>query len=192
MRAVVVAGALGLASHCGTVAGSTDPTPAALGEGPTAPVESGVLSRWPEATSHLRIDPAADAGAARVELDVARPPGTSLSAFWSIASTEGAGSGFFYADGSDASASRVAVAPVTRVQDVRDAASLDYSHDSVGPVSVGGIVVVRHLASRRYLAIVLSAIEPVDPRTAGAGPYAYASIRWYLTSEGSASFAGAP
>jgi hypothetical protein len=165
--------------------------------GPPLPVASGTLSHWPEATAHLRVD-ADGAGAAHVTLTQARPPG--MGAYWSVASTEGGGSGFFYAErpAMDAgaepdAASLVAQAvSVQRVQEIDDASQFDYSHDVIGPVPASGIVLVQNLASRRYLAIVIDAIDPADPRTAGAGPYAYADIHWYLTSEGSASFAAAP
>jgi hypothetical protein len=150
-------------------------------EPPGAPVQSGTFSGWPEATAHLRVslDPTA------LDLVPATPPG--MSAFWSIASTKGAGSGFFYSVGD----SRVAYASAQRVQDIRDASALDYGADSIGPVAPGGIIVVRHAPSRRYFAFVVDAIDPVDPRNAGAGPYAYADIHWFLTSEGSADFTAA-
>jgi hypothetical protein len=165
------------------------------GSSVAAPVQTGKVLHWPEATSHLHVEADPDAGSARVDLDPTPAPG--LSAFWSIASTEGSGSAYFYAehppDAGAADTSRIVYAAgATRVEEIRDASSFDYSHDSVGPVPVGGIVVVQHLESRRYLAIVIDAIAPVDPRTAGAGPYAYADIRWYLTSEGSANLAAAP
>jgi hypothetical protein len=150
------------------------------GQGP--PVESGSLARWPEATAHLSVD----VDAARVALEPKTPAG--MSAFWSIASTKDGGSGYFYAVG----ASRVAWASsASRVQDIRDASALDFGADTVGPVPPGGIVVVQYLPSRRYFAIVIDTIERTDPLTAGGGPFAYANVRWYLTSDGSASFAAA-
>jgi hypothetical protein len=36
------------------------------------------------------------------------------------------------------------------------------------------------------------AIHPTDPRTAGAGPYAYADVTWYLTGLDQVDFATAP
>jgi hypothetical protein len=130
-------------------------------------------------------------------VDLDPTPASGLNAFWSIASTEGTGSAYFYAEhppdaGATDTSRIVYAASATRVQDIRDASTFDYSHDSVGPVPPRGIVLVQNLASRRYLAIVIDAIAPADPHDAGAGPYAYADIRWYLTSEGSANLAAAP
>ncbi len=144
----------------------------------------GTLRRWPEATKHLRVD--FSDSAVSVALGDARPSG--LDAFWSIASTKPR-AGFFYADSIRGTAeTRVAYAAAARrVEDI-DASTLAFTSESVGPVPVGGIVVVEHARTRRYLAIVLDAIEPTDPRTAGAGPYAYADVTWYLTSEGSSRF----
>jgi hypothetical protein len=152
------------------------------------PPQKGTLRRWPEATSYLRVN--LDTQPATVELGPARPSG--MDAFWSIASTKGAGSGFFYSDrvrGTDET--RVAAAGVPRVQDIHDASIFDYSPASVGPVPVGGIVLVHHLPTNRYLALVLDAIEPVDPKTAGAGPYAYADVTWYLAEDGAVDFSAA-
>jgi hypothetical protein len=67
----------------------------------------------------------------------------------------------------------------------------DYSPVSVGPVPVGAIVLVHHLPTGRYLALVLDAIEPVDPRSAGAGPYGYADVTWYLGEDGAVDFSAA-
>jgi hypothetical protein len=182
---------------CACHSGHDEPT-AGSGANPAAPVETGTIARWPEATSHLDVVMDSASGSARVNVDPTAAPGAALTAFWSIASTSSnGGSAFFYAvhppDGVDSGASRIVYAAgATSVQGIHDASSFDYSHDSVGPVPVGGIVLVQNLASRRYLAIVIDAIEPADPRTAGAGPYAFADIRWYLTSEDSPSFAAAP
>jgi len=78
------------------------------------------------------------------------------------------------------------------VQDISDASILDYTHGLRRPVPVGGIVVVQHRPSRRYLALVIDAIHPVDPRSAGGRPFAYADVSWFLTSDGSANFSAAP
>jgi hypothetical protein len=157
-------------------------------------VQTGQLRRWPEAQSHLSVSVDADTELASAALGPARP--SSINAFWSIASTKGAGSGFFYAepprDGVLGATSQVALARSARVQDIRDASALDYSEASIGPVPPGGIVVVHNPATRRYLALVVDTIEPVDPRTAGAGPYAYADVTWYLAEAGSADFSSAP
>jgi hypothetical protein len=154
------------------------------------PVETGTLDRWPEATEHLTLDFATEPAVA--SLGQARPSG--LDAFWSIASTSGAGSGFFYADFfRTPSETRVAQAKaVARVADIRDASAFDYSQRSVGPVAPGDVVLVHHLPSDRYLAIVIDAIHPADARTAGAGPYAFADVRWYLSAAGSPDFSAAP
>ena len=151
-------------------------------------VATGKVLRWPEATGHLRFDVAA--GAVTAEVGEARPAG--LDAFWSVATTD-PGSGFFYADSiRGTSETRVAYArDVAAVQELRDASVLDFTRESVGPVPVGGIVVVEHEPTRRYLAIVVDAIEPTDPQTAGAGPYALADVTWYLTPVGHADFSRA-
>jgi hypothetical protein len=153
------------------------------------PVQKGDVQRWPEATMHLRlaVDPAS--GAATVDLVNGFPPG--LGAFWSIASTKGAGSGFFYSEPAPNGESLVALASVARVQDIKDARALDYSQPSIGPIGPGGVVVMHHPATDRYLAIVLDAIEPVDPRTTTTAPWAYADVTWYLAAPGSADFSGA-
>lgn len=153
------------------------------------PPQKGALRRWPEATSYLRVN--LDAIPVTVELGPARLSG--MDAFWSIASTKAAGSAFFYSDvvrGGDET--RVAnAAGIARVQDIRDASTFDYSARSVGPVPVSGIVLLQHLPSDRYLALVLDAIESVDARSAGAGPYAYADVTWYLTEAGAVDFSSA-
>lgn len=150
-------------------------------------VAHGTIHQWPEATEYLDVD--LSTTDVTVEIGPARPSG--LDALWSIATTN-PGSGFFYSDAvRGGSETRVAHAyTFSRVTDIHDATKLSFTRDSVGPVPLGGIVVVEHAASHRYLAIVLDAITPVDPRTAGAGPYAYADVTWYLTDEGSADFGG--
>lgn len=155
-----------------------------------SPVQSGHVDGWPEATKHLRVIEDAAGGDASVDLIEGRPPG--LGAFWSIASTKGTGTGWFYGDTTTDGVTRIARANVARVQDVTDASALDWSSESVvGPIPAGGIVVVHHPASGRYLALVLDAIDPVDPRTTSASPWAYANVTWYLAASGSASFAAA-
>jgi hypothetical protein len=153
-----------------------------------ASVSSGILHGWPEATAHLRVDVEGD----RVSVDLGSARPTGLDAFWSIASTRPA-SAFFYADavrGTDET--RVAYADkIADVSQLRDAATLDFTRSSVGPVPIGGVVVLEHQRLGRYLAIVVDAIAPTDPRTAGAGPYAHADVRWYLTAEGSSDFGAA-
>lgn len=173
---------------CGGDDGSVSPRSA--GTASARPVQSGQVERWPEATSHLAVTFDGD----RASATVAPAPGNGLAAFWSIASTSGTGSGFFYSDAiRGLRDTRVAHATgVRRVKDIHDASSLDYSRPSVGPVDAHGIVVLHHLPSDRYLAITLDAIVPLDPRTAGAGPYAYADVTWYLTEAGSADFSAAP
>lgn len=154
------------------------------------PVLTGRVERWPEATAHLLVS----IDGARASADVVASPGLGLVAFWSIASTSGAGSGFFYSDAHlGRSETRVAYAAgVARVQDIRDASRFDGSQPSVGPVAPPGIVLVHHLPSDRWLALVVDAIVALDPRDAGAGPYAYADVTWYLTEPGSADFSAAP
>ena len=153
------------------------------------PPLKGTLRRWPEATSYLLVN--LDTQPASVELGPARAAG--MAAFWSIASTKDAGSAFFYSDlvrGTDET--RVALAATAhRVQDIHDASTLDYAAGSVGPVAVRGIVLVHDRPSDRYLALVLDAIEAVDPRGAGSGPYAFADVTWYLTEQGAADFSNA-
>src|SRR5256885_1949557 len=130
------------------------PADANVDDGQGPPVESGELARWPEATAHLSVD----FDAARVALEPKTPPG--MSAFWSVASTAGAGSGFFYAVGE----SRVAWAPsASRVQDIRDGSALDFGADTVGPVPPGGIIAVQYLPRRRYFASVVDSIARNDP-----------------------------
>lgn len=154
------------------------------------PVQSGRVERWPEATAHLVVTIDGD----RASVAVGAEPASDLAAFWSIASTGGAGSGYFYSDAVQGrSDTQVAFASgVARVQDIRDASGLDWSRPSVGPVERGGVVLLHHLPSDRTLALVLDAITPLDPRTAGAGPYAVADVRWYLTEPGTSDFALAP
>jgi hypothetical protein len=163
-------------------------TPVAPTAGP--PVQSGKLRRWPEAGAHLTVD----LGAKPASVDLGTPRGSGLDAFWSIASTRGAGSGFFYSDKiSGGSETRIAEATsVRRVADIRDASAFDYSRASVGPVAPGAIVLLHHVPSGKYLAIVVDAIEAVDPRTVSVGPYAYADVTWYLTADQSADFSSAP
>ena len=146
------------------------------------PPQKGSLQAWPEATEYLLVN--LDAQPATIELGPPRPAG--LDAFWSVASTKGGGSAFFYSSrihGSDET--RVAHADVARVQDIRDASLFDYVAESVGPVAAGGIVLVHHLPSGRYLALVVDAIATADAKAAGKGPYAFADVTWYLSAEGS-------
>ena len=152
------------------------------------PIAVGHVRGWPEATRHLRVELGEHA---TVEIGEPRP--TGLDVFWSIASTN-PGAGFFYSDAiRGTSETRVAHAvSARRVSDIRDASALDFTRDSVGPVPVGGIVVIAHEPSGRHLAIVVDAVEPTDPRTAGAGPYAHADVTWYLTPPGVTDFGGAP
>jgi hypothetical protein len=181
-RAALAIAAL-LVSSCGT-ATSTNETPKTNGP----PVQSGKLDRWPEATKHLSV--AVDAsGTATVGLVDGRPEG--LGAFWSLATTKGAGSGFFYSAPLSGD-SEVARASVSRVQEIVDATQLDWSHESIGPIPEGDIVVMRHPATGRYMALVIDAIDAVDPRTTSASPWAYANVTWYLAAEGSADFSAAP
>jgi hypothetical protein len=177
------------ASACAAPAAADGAPPAANAAATSAAtLASGKVRRWPEATAHLLVR--FDESGPRVELGRSEPSG--LDAFWSIASTADGGSGYFYADVFRARGeTRVAHATARRVSEIRDAAALDWTTESVGPVPASGIVVMQHTPSRRYLALVLDAIEPTDPRTAGAGPYAYADVTWYLTREGSADFSGA-
>jgi hypothetical protein len=183
---VVVAGSL----SCGDAGGGGASEGPAARTASTIPVRSGRFERWPEATSRLVVS--VDGDRTSVALGDARSKG--VAAFWSIASTRGEGSGFFYSDAIRGGAeTRVAhAAAVRRVKDIRDATALDWSRPVVGPVEVGGVVVIHHVPSDRYLAIALEAIVPTDPRTAGAGPYAYADVTWYLTEPGSADFSSAP
>ena len=172
-----------LVSSCGGDA-KPDETPKTIGP----PVQTGRLDRWPEATKHLSV--AFDAsGTATVGLVAGLPEG--LGAFWSIATTKGAGSGFFYSAPLSGD-SKVAHASVSRVQDIVDATKLDWSHESVGPIPAGDIVVMHHPTTGRYMALVIDAIDAVDPRTTSVSPWAYANVTWYLAAEGSADFSAAP
>lgn len=182
--AAVFAGALGL-SACASA--SPDNAPAS----PPPTVRAGVVEHWAEATTHLGVD-VDEAGEAKVTIGTARPAG--LDAFWSIASTtRTGGTGFFYGDPfRTPKETRVARADVARIQDLHDAAALDYTTESVGPIAVGGTVVLQHAPTGRYLALVVDAIDPTDARTAGAGPYAYARVRWYLSEPGRGDFSAAP
>ncbi|AKU96181.1 hypothetical protein AKJ09_02845 [Labilithrix luteola] len=175
-------------SACGSATNDENSTGPRSPDASSARVAHGTIQQWPEATAYLDVDP--DPSGVIVEIGPARPGG--LDALWSIATTNPA-SGYFYSDAvRGTSETRVAFASTfSRVSDIRDASKLAFTRASVGPVPVGGIVVIEHAASHRYLAIVLDAIQPTDPRTAGAGPYAYADVTWYLTDEGSADF-GAP
>lgn len=154
------------------------------------PVLSGRVERWPEATRHLNVTLEGD----RASVTLGEATASGLTAFWSIASTAGDGSGFFYSDAIQGrSETRVAhAAGIRRVQEITDASAFDYSRSTVGPVEPHGIVLVHHVPTDRYLAIAIDALVPLDPRTAGAGPYAYADVTWYLTEPGSASFSAAP
>lgn len=148
---------------------------------------SGTLRGWPEATEHLTVR--FDASGPTVELGAATREG--LDAFWSIATTKSPRSGFFYADVFRARGEvRVAYAAHARsIADLTDFRALAFSSGPVGPVPEGGVVVLEHAATQRHLAIVLDAIEPTDPRTAGAGPYGFADVTWYLSVEGATGFA---
>lgn len=153
------------------------------------PVQKGTIHRWPEATTHLSFD--LEAAPPSSTFGPPRPSG--LDAFWSVASTKGAGAAFFYADTFRAAPeTRIAYASVGRVATIRDATKLDYTSDVVGPVSPGHVLVLHHVPSDRYVAFVLDAVVPADPRDAGAGPYAYADVTWYLAAKGSADFSAAP
>lgn len=156
--------------------------------GPETTIATGIVRHWPEATKHLRFEVGLHGTTA--EVGDSRPAG--LDAFWSIAGTH-PGSGFFYADSIRGTReTRVAHATgAQRVTDIHDAGTLDFTRESVGPVPVGGIVVVEHQPTRRYLAIVVDGIEATDPRAAGAGPYAYADVTWYLTDPDQADFSSA-
>lgn len=179
------------AALVGCSAGDATSSPASRAVTAAAmPVGAGHVERWPEATSHLVVTVDGD----HVSVAVAAQPASGLVAFWSIASTAGSGSGYFYSDAVQGrSDTSVAFASgVRRVQDIRDASAFDYARPSVGPVERGGIVLFHHVPSDRYLALVLDAITPLDPRTAGAGPYAVADVRWYLTEPGTADFSLAP
>lgn len=160
--------------------------PSAAPHGGSA-LQSGTLQKWPEAKAHLLLD-VRDSVAA-VHVGAARRSG--LDAFWSVASTsKTGGTAFFYADFfRPEKETRVALSPLPRVSSIRDASTLDYSRESVGPVAVGGVVVIEHVPTRRYLALVLDAVTPTDPKTAGAGPYAYADVTWYLSEDGDFSAA---
>lgn len=173
---------------CASVA--DPPTSASRAATAAMPVQSGRVERWPEATAHLVVTVDGE----RASVAVGAEPASGLAAFWSIASTGGGGSGYFYSDAVQGrSDTQVAFASgVARVQDIRDASTLDWSHPSVGPVERGGVVLLHHVPTDRYLALVLDAITPLDPRTAGAGPYAVADVRWYLSEPGTSDFALAP
>lgn len=95
--------------------GSSAETPSAPQPSTALPVQTGKVERWPEASEHLSVD--FDREPANAVLGAARPSG--LDAFWSVASTTGAGTGFFYADSfRDSSETRVAHLPsVHRVTD---------------------------------------------------------------------------
>lgn len=181
LRAVAVASAL---AGC-----SSSSEPVVASPSARAAIASGTVRDWPEAMAHLRFE----VGYGSVIAEIGEPRPSGLSAFWSIATTA-PGAGFFYADSiRGTSETRVAYAADAQdVHDIRDATALSFTRDSVGPVPVGGIVVIEHAPDRRYLAIVLDAIKPTDPRTAGAGPYAHADVTWYLTEPDQASFANAP
>jgi hypothetical protein len=182
---------LAASMHIASCASPSEPVevagPAAEARTPEPTIATGTIRRWPEATEHLRFDVSSSA----ISADMGAPRPAGLDAFWSIASTE-PGSGFFYSDAiRGTSETRVAhAANVRRVAEIRDASALDFTRESVGPIAVGEIVVIEHEPTRRYLAIVVDAIEPTDPRTAGAGPYAYADVTWYLTPPGQKDFGG--
>lgn len=146
---------------------------------------SGRITGWPEATRHLLVTFDADGASA----ELGAPRETGLDAYWSIASTVEPKGGFFYADVFRAQGeTRVAHAKARSPDEIDDLSALDWSTDVVGPVPVGGVVVVEHRPSRRYLALVLERIEATDPRTAGAGPYALADVTWHITAEGAKRF----
>lgn len=186
----VIAATTASAATAGCASASSEPERTA-DDSMAPPVIAGVVERWAEATTHLAVDFAAD-GAPTVSVGAARASG--LDAFWSIASTtRTSGTGFFYGDPFRThKETRVARPDVARLQDLRDASALAYTTESVGPVDVGGIVVLEHAPTQRYLALIVDAIEPTDPRTAGAGPYAYARVRWYLSEPGRGDFRAAP
>jgi hypothetical protein len=149
-------------------------------------IHTGKVRRWPEATQYLRF--ATSGGAPTV--DMGAPRSSGLDAFWSVASTD-PGAGFFYADSIRGTEETRVAHPdgVAHVSEIRDASALELVRDSVGPVPVGGIVVIEHTPSRRYLALVVDAIEKTNnPHEAGAGPYAYADVTWYLTEPGQSDF----
>jgi hypothetical protein len=152
-------------------------------------IATGQIRGWPEATQYLRFDVTAEAVVA--EIGTARSQG--LDVFWSIATTYPS-TGFFYGDsvrGTDETRVAHAVG-ARRVQDIRDASTLEFTQDSIGPVAVGEIVVIEHVPTQRFLALVIDAIEPTDPWTAGAGPYALADVTWYLSPSGERDFSKAP
>jgi hypothetical protein len=189
LRLAALGVAASLLVSCGELSPSTSTSTSTQQTTNAPPPQEGTLRRWPEATQYLLVD--LDHEPATVELGPPRPSG--LDAFWSIASTANGGSGFFYSDAVHGSGeTRVAYAAgVARVSDIRDASRYDFSHASVGPVPVGAVVLVHHLPSDRYLALVLDVVEPTDARTAGPGPYAYADVTWYLTAKGEADFSAA-
>ena len=188
VRSSLLVVAAAVVSSCGTRADDTEPSSSAGATG-TPAIATGHVYDWPEATRHLRIE----LGASSVTVDLGDPRPAGLDAFWSIASTH-PGAGFFYSDAiRGTSETRVAhAASARRVSDIRDASSLDFTRTSVGPVPVGGIVVIAHEPSGRYLALVVGAITPTDPRCAGAGPYAHADVTWHLTPPGVTDFAVTP
>ena len=167
---------------CGSSA--DEPAVSAVAESARPAIAVGHVHGWAEATEHLRVELGPE-----ITADVGAPRAAGLDAFWSIASTH-PGAGFFYSDAiRGTSETRIAHASSARkVSDIHDASTLAFTRDSVGPVPVGGIVVIEHAPSGRYLAIVVDAIEPTDPWTAGAGPYAHADVTWYLTPAGVADF----
>ena len=178
-----------LAVGCGSRVESTPSSSTATTSAKELPsIAAGHVRRWPEATRHLRIDIGDD-----VTAEIGEPRPAGLDAFWSIASTR-PGAGFFYSDAiRGTSETRVAHALAARaVRDIQDASALDFTRDSVGPVPVGGIVVIEHEPTGRYLAIVVDGIEPTNPWDAGAGPYAHADVTWYLTPPGVSDFSTAP
>lgn len=179
---------LAIASVLVASCGSGD-QPIAVTSATVAPsLATGQVRGWPEATRHLRVELGEEITAV-----VGDPRPTGLDVFWSIASTR-PGAGFFYSDSvRGTSETRVAyVSSARRVSDIRDATRLELGRESVGPVPVGGIVVIEHTPTGRYLAIVVDGIVPTDPWTAGAGPYARADVTWYLTEPGASDFSSAP
>jgi hypothetical protein len=186
LRIATLVAALATVS-CGHGSSSTSTPPEPPSDAP--PPQKGTLLRWPEGVQYLLVDLSHDP--ATVELGLPRPSG--LDALWSIASTENGGSGFFYSDAVHGAAeTRVAyAADVRSVSEIRDASRYDFSSTTVGPVPVGAVVLVHHLPSDRYLALVLDVVQPTDARTAGVGPYAYANVTWYLTAKGEADFSTA-
>jgi hypothetical protein len=186
VRTMLLVVATALVPGCGSRAEPDAVTSVTTVESPT--IITGHVRGWPEATQHLRVELNE-----HVTAEIGDPRPAGLDVFWSIASTH-PGAGFFYSDTIRGTGeTRVAHAvSARRVSDIRDASLLEFTRTSVGPIPVGGIVVVAHAPSGRYLAIAVDGITPTDPRTAGAGPYAHADVTWYLTPPGVTDFSAAP